>query len=98
MRFDQLQQRYGFYIAEMLRQSLSQEELSVVPIDQLEEYLQQRTRAIHDQYAQLQYATAGNDQLHELRLRWQEAEDILNLVEAAESVAEANNLKYAAHN
>jgi hypothetical protein len=94
MQFDELQQRYGLYIAEMVRQTLSSEELTVVHLDQLEDYLQQRTRSIYQDYhARLQDDAANDNQLNELRLRWQEAEDILNLVEAAESVAEATSLK-----
>lgn len=93
MRFDELQQRYGFYIAEMLRQSLSHEELQVVPLDQLEDYLQQRTRSIHNEYISLQKNHANDNELNIWRERWQEAEDILNLIEAAESVAEATSLK-----
>ena len=97
MRFDELQQRYGLYIAEMVRQSLSTEELSVVPLEQLEDYLQQRTRTIYQDYhAQLLDDAANDNELNALRLRWQEAEDILNLVEAAESVADATALRRTA--
>lgn len=97
MRFDELQQRYGLYIAEMVRQTLSAEELGVVPLEQLEDYLQQRTRAIYQDYhAHLLDDAANDNELNALRLRWQEAEDILNLVEAAESVADATALKRTA--
>lgn len=92
MILEDLEYHYGPYVAEMVRQALTLEEFHRLEIEELVPYFALRAARTYDEYANHQEevgvdygpATSKDVYLDVLRRRWQQAEDLAQLVLNAE--------------
>ena len=94
MVFDELKDRYGSYVAELVRQALTLEELGELEIEELVAYFDLRAAKVYQEYrTRVDNPSSHNrpkeeveEYLNVLRRRWQEAEELAHLVLAADKV------------
>jgi len=92
MILEELEQLYGPYVAEMVRQSLTLEEFHRLEVEELVPYFSLRAARTYDEYVAHQNevgpdygpATSKDAYLDVLRRRWQQAEDMAQMVLNAE--------------
>ena len=95
MQINELTSRYGQHVAARLQQELMPSEISLLLIERLPSFLQERAEAAHDAYKERLANPFINDELGEvreeyievLRQRWLQAEELAYLIEVAEDVA-----------
>jgi len=95
MVLTELEQLYGPYVAEMVRQALTLEEFHRLEIEELSPYFALRAARTYDEYVGHQNdtgpdygpATCKDAYLDVLRRRWQQAEDLAQMVIVAEREA-----------
>ncbi len=92
MIFDELQQRYGVYVAEMVRQALTLQQFEELEIEELAPYFEWRAEKVYQEYRTRRDAPPKGDvrgrerevYLNILRRRWQEADELATLVRKAD--------------
>jgi len=92
MRLEELQQRYGSYVAELVRQALTLDEFERLEVEELLHYFELKAAHMCDAYRlgekkphPDQRPTASKDDyLAVLRRRWQQAEEMAQTVRTAE--------------
>ena len=95
MLLDDLQERYGLYLAEMVRQALTLEEFNQITIEELVPNFEKRSARAYEEYRLHQKllppangpVESQNEYLNILRRRWQDAEDMAYDVLKAEKDA-----------
>jgi hypothetical protein len=92
MTYEELQARYGSYLAEMVRQVLTLEEFQKLEVETVLPYLELRTERMFQEYRQCTSAPSDKAQAREdyaliLERRWHEADDLTQQVAAAEKQA-----------
>jgi hypothetical protein len=94
MIYEQLQSRYGHYIARRLQLELTASELARADIDNLIHYLEDRAEVAHRQYKQvvdnplasLKASDDGVKKRDALYQIWHEAEELAYVIAIAENV------------
>lgn len=92
MILEELEQRYGLYTAELVREALTLEEFRRLEIEELTTYFALRAERTYDEYLlhqkdiwpQESPAKSREDYLNILRRRWQQAEELAHMVREAE--------------
>lgn len=95
MIFEELEQRYGPYLAEMVRQSMTLDEFARLEIEELGAYYALRSARAYQEYIEHEgtvppSAMDGRSVLSEsaydaiLRRRWQQAEELAQAIMKAE--------------
>lgn len=92
MVLEELEQRYGPYLAELVRQALTLEEFHRLEIEELAAYFALKSERTYQEYIQHEEAPPSDDgravsaDIYQgiLRRRWQAAEDLALLVVRAE--------------
>jgi len=92
MQLEELERRYGLYVAETVRQSLTIEEFDRLEIEELVTYFSLRSARCQDEYAthrkqafpENSPAATQDVYLDVLRRRWQRAEDLAHTVLVAQ--------------
>ncbi len=95
MVFEELEERYGPYAAEMIRQALTLEEFEKHEIEELVPYFELKAERLYEEFASRRNAPAPeggplasqDDYLAVLRRRWQQAEEMARFVLNAEKAA-----------
>jgi hypothetical protein len=95
MVFDELQNRFGPYVAELVRQALTLEEFAELEMEELVSYFELRAEKVYQEYRVRLESPLPDDHpgeskeeyLNTLRRRWQQAEELAHLVLTAEASA-----------
>lgn len=96
MKLDELEQRYGLYVAEMVRQAVTLEEFNRLEIEELVPYFLLRSERTYDEFASHKRkglpegspAKSYEAYLTVLQRRWQHAVDLMQMVREAELKAQ----------
>jgi len=95
MILEEVQERYGVYLAELIRQALTLRDFNNLALEDLVLYFEQRSEKHYEEYRSKQKLLppengpieTQNEYLEILRRRWQEAEDMAYMVLKAEKDA-----------
>jgi hypothetical protein len=92
MVFGELENRYGPYLAEMVRQVLTLDEFGSIDVEDVLPCLEERAERLFQAFRKSTSMEAGSDALTRpalvvLERRWQEAEDLVQKVTRAETQA-----------
>ena len=94
MILEELQQRYGDYVAELVWQALTLEEFKRLEVEELVPYFELRAERTYQEYNSHlnapppEQGTSQDDYLAILRRRWQQAEEMAQLILTAEKDAD----------
>ena len=92
MILEDIQQRYGLYIAELVRQTLTLEEFERLEIEELVHYFELKAERTYEEYRMHQKTprpedsptSSQDDYLNILRRRWQQSEEMAQTILMAE--------------
>ncbi len=92
MILEDLQQRYGLYLAELIRQALTLEEFDRLEMEELVPYFELRAERCYEEYRSRRHTlppgeapiVSQNNYVTILKTRWQQAEEMAHMILAAE--------------
>lgn len=101
MLFEELEERYGPYVAEMIRQAMTLEEFEKHEIEELIPYFELKAERTYQEYRSRLAApppentpsTSQVEYLKVLRRRWQESEELARMILEAERMASEKELR-----
>lgn len=101
MVFEELEQRYGPYAAEMIRQAVTLEDFAKLEIEELVPYFELKAERLYEEYRSRLHVAPPESApvvsqtvyLDILKRRWQQAEEMAHFVLTAERTASETEIR-----